>query len=966
MLNIAANGSSGYNLTNSLRFRSSASAYLSRTPSTPTNNKIWTYSFWVKRGIISTGPEFLISSLSDLNNYDRFWFTGSDVLEFDSFIASATSISLVTTQVFRDSSAWYHIVLAVDTTQATAANRVKLYINGNQITSFTTATYPAQNANTWIDSANIHNIGRFTTGNYYYDGYQTETNFIDGQALTPSSFGSTDATTGVWKPAKYTGTYGINGFYLPFTDNTGTSQNFILSSEDFSNATYWDKLSYPVTVTANSVTAPNGTTTADTLLGANGVLSLIFQSVATSITGTGALTASIYAKAGTGTEFTLNAYYSSDTEVNTTFNVSTGAVTSGSGTITSVGSGWYRCSIQIPARTGAGTSVLFRIWTNPRGDATNRSIYAWGAQINTGSTVSPYYPTTTAAQTSINNLGVDYSVATGGYNNWIPNNISVTAGTTYDSITDVPTLTSATVANYCTLNPLPYYGYNVLSQGNLRFTPMNSNWMRSFGTISVSSGKWYWEVTGNSSLEQMHGILLDTAVQYYAGATNWVGFASDGYGYYTAGTKWTSNSGVSYGASYTAGDVIGVALNLDAGTLIFYKNNVSQGTAFTGLSGNFVPAVSVTTNGGANSCDVNFGQQGFKYTPPSGYVALNTYNLPDSTIKQGNKYMDAVTYTGDGTNYRVISNINFSPDMVWSKTRSVSANHVLLDRLRGSFNLIYPNLTNAEGYGNSIIFDSGNTYEVMSDFCNTNTYTYVNWIWKANGSGVSNTNGSITSTVSANTTAGFSVVTYTGTGANATVGHGLGVAPKVVLVKKRSAASSWVMYHGSLAATQRMILETTAAVATDASVWNSTAPTSSVFSLGNDAGVNGSAATFVAYCWAEIAGFSKFGSYTGNGSTDGTFVYTGFKPKFILIKETSAADNWVIWDTTRNPYNSNDAQLSPNVSTAEGNAAITGNPIDILSNGFKQRTTGARTNGSGATYIYAAFAENPFKNSNAF
>jgi hypothetical protein len=241
--------------------------------------------------------------------------------------------------------------------------------------------------------------------------------------------------------------------------------------------------------------------------------------------------------------------------------------------------------------------------------------------------------------------------------------------------------------------------------------------------------------------------------------------------------------------------------------------------------------------------------------------------------------------------------------------------------------------------------------------------TYVAWQWQAGqGTSSSNTNGTITSTVSVNASAGFSVVTYTGTGANATVGHGLGVAPSWIIAKNRpSSADAWCIYHVGLTSAAFFIkLNATDAQASGVGVWNSTAPTSSVFSIGSSSGSNGSTNAMVAYCWTPIAGFSAFGSYTGNGSTDGPFVYTGFRPRWVLIKSSSAASQWILHDTARDTYNTTSATLFPNLSNAEA----ANNSFDILSNGFKIRVgSGESTNDSGQTYIYMAFAENPFKNS---
>jgi hypothetical protein len=937
--------STGYSLNNSLRFRASASAYLNRTFATPTSSTIWTWSAWVKRGgLTGTYRLFGASTTTYLT------FNSSDQLNLTLIGTSAAP----TTAVYRDPAAWYHIVY----TQNGSAQTI--YVNNTSVATGTTAA-------SIFNTAIAHQIGSANTSNYL-DGYLTEVNFVDGQALTPSSFGSTNTATGVWQPAQYTGTYGINGFYLPFKDNTGTSQNFILSSEDFSNATYWNNIVYPVTVTANSVTAPNGTTTADTLLGANGVLSLIFQVIPVATTGTGALTASIYAKAATGSEFTLNAYYESDVEQDTTFNLSTGVVVSGPGSITSVGNGWYRCSQQVPARVNAGANVQFRIWVNGRGSPTNQSLYFWGAQINTGSTVCPYFPSTPAARTSINNLGVDYSVATGGYNNWIPNNISVTAGTTYDSMTDVPTNTSATVANYATLNPLKSNSSTTtFSEANLKATfPSAGAGGTTLATFAVSSGKWYWEVTiggTDGATQPKIGVLSPTVLTETSSS---VDIATAGYAYSRNGTKWIVSVNSAYGSAFTTNDVIGFALDMNAGTLVCYLNNTSQGTLATGLSGLLSPAM---TGYNGITLFANFGQRPFSYTPPTGFVALNTYNLPDSTIKKGNTVMDATLYTGNGSTQTIANAASFQPDLVWVKGRSGATDHAWYDSVRGVQKQLESNTTTGETTettGLTAFGTSGFTVGALAQM-NTSAATYVGWQWQAGqGSTSSNTSGTITSTVSVNATAGFSIVTYTGTGANATVGHGLGVAPKIVIVKNRGSLN-WAVYHSNLTSAAYVLnLNQTTAETLSATVWNSTAPTSTVFSVGTAGVTNTSAATYVAYCWAEIAGFSKFGSYTGNGSTDGNFVYLGFRPKYILFKNTSIAEGWNVRDTSRDTYNASQYELYPNSSAAEGNASGRSPTtyLDILSNGFKLRSNNAELNNSTGTnvYIYAAFAENPFKN----
>ena len=335
-----------------------------------------------------------------------------------------------------------------------------------------------------------------------------------------------------------------------------------------------------------------------------------------------------------------------------------------------------------------------------------------------------------------------------------------------------------------------------------------------------------------------------------------------------------------------------------------------------------------------------------------------TFAVPDGRVA-----MNAVLRNGFGASGGSITSLNFQPDFIWEKSRNVVDNHVAVDSVRGTTKYLAENTTAAEGT-NANYFTSFNSngYTLGSADYGTST-TLVDWCWKAGGTAVSNTAGSITSSVSANTTAGFSVVTYTGTGANATVGHGLGVVPGMVIIKSRSVATSWIVYHSSIAPTAHLALNTTDAAYTDVA-FNNTAPTNSVFSIGPTGySVNNSAATYVAYCWAAVAGYSAFGSYTGNGSTDGPFIYTGFRPRWVLCKRTDAAESWCLQDSSRSPYNS----ANRNMLFAESAAAEYTDlaPTDILSNGFKPRNAGTGMNASGSTYIYAAFAESAFKFSNA-
>jgi hypothetical protein len=361
----------------------------------------------------------------------------------------------------------------------------------------------------------------------------------------------------------------------------------------------------------------------------------------------------------------------------------------------------------------------------------------------------------------------------------------------------------------------------------------------------------------------------------------------------------------------------------------------------------------------------NFGQRPFAYTAPSGYKALCTQNLPTPAIgatsaTQAGKYFNPVIYTGNGSS-RSITGLGFQPGFTWIKDRSAGFYHRLADAVRGAGKELYSNDTGAEttnsvnGYVTS--FDSDGFSLGTGIGVNQNGTTYVAWNWRANGAGSSNTAGSITSTVSANTTSGFSIVTYTGTGANATIGHGLGVAPRMIIVKRRNGADIWPVYHESIGNTQYLRLQGDNPAGTF-NVWQNTSPTSSVFYISTDSTVNTNTGTYVAYCFAEVAGYSRFGSYTGNGSTDGPFVFCGFRPKYVMYKNSTNSGSWIILDASRSTSNVASARLLANTSDAEADGT---HLVDFLSNGFKLRNSNTNGNESGSTHIFAAFAEFPQK-----
>ena len=403
----------------------------------------------------------------------------------------------------------------------------------------------------------------------------------------------------------------------------------------------------------------------------------------------------------------------------------------------------------------------------------------------------------------------------------------------------------------------------------------------------------------------------------------------------------TGNVALAYGASFTTGDIIGVALNADSGQLTFYKNGASQGVAYSGLtSGPYFPAFG--DNSATTNHVTNFGQRPFAYTAPSGYKALCTTNLSTPTIKKPSSYMDVVTYTGTGAS-NSISSLGFSPDLVWLKNRGGATSHALYDTVRGVQAQLSSDTTGSEVTSSTGLtaFGSNGFTIGTSSLVNTSGTQYVAWAWDEAP------------------IAGMDIVSYSGTGVARTVPHNLGVAPKFVIVKRRDTGSSpWMIWHNNLTSGTYYLSFSTAAEQSGPTRFTAS-PTSSAINVGTDSDLNASGGTYISYLFAEIEGFSKFGSYTGNGSADGPFVYCGFRPRWVMIKSVMTNTNWIIFDTARSTYNQINDHLGPNTSAAEN--FQTNESIDATSNGFKIRNINNDINYNTYTHIFAAFAEAPFK-----
>jgi len=800
----------GYQIERSLRFNSADSAYLNRTPGSATDRQKWTWSSWVKLGSLTINQMIFSAGATSGANVYAYWNTTNTLsIRFDQ---EASGNVGVTAAVNRDPSAWYHVVFALDTTQATAANRVKIYINGVQQDT-TGSTFPSQNFNTAMNNNVAHSIGRRGYDATSYASFLlSEIIHVDGQQLTPSSFGETDSATGVWKPKAYSGTYGTNGFYLKFADNSGTTST---------------------------------------------------------------------------------------------------------------------------------------------------------------------------------TLGKDSS---GNSNNWTPNNFSVTAGAGNDSLVDSPTAYGTDTGvggevrgNYCTLNALDRNSSGTLVNGNLDWSSGTTAHYGIRGTFQLPADKIYFEATVVSNCTASVAVSFGLATA--SNPLNAGGSSNTGaYQIYStsSSTMQSAGSGGTTSSALTAGQVLQCAYDGTTNSAWIGINNTyynfnfgtssvspSAGTnpTFSSLPTGLFPFAAAYSNG----LQFNFGQRAFAYTAPSGFKALCTTNLPTPTIgatstTQANDYFDINLWTGTGATNTITNSGSMQPDFVWIKSRTTANSHRLFDAVRGATKTLSSNDTAAEATeSDSLTSFNSNGFTLGADTSgggvNVSTRSYVGWQWNAGGSNATNTSGTITSTVRANTTSGFSIATYTGNGSGgATVGHGLGVSPAMIFTKSRSNSTNWMVWHQNLTANYAFEgLNTTGAETSGGSPSKYVRSVSSTLvTIGNDISVNQSASyTYVMYCFAAVAGYSAFGSYTGNGSTDGPFVYTGFRPRYVMVKRKDSTGWWYPFDTARNTYNVTNSIIELNGALAE----TTGSnyAIDVLSNGFKLRSTHIDVNTSGGTYIYACFAENPFK-----
>jgi hypothetical protein len=527
-----------------------------------------------------------------------------------------------------------------------------------------------------------------------------------------------------------------------------------------------------------------------------------------------------------------------------------------------------------------------------------------------------------------------------------------------DQLSDTPTDDADLgIGNFATLNPNDNGG-GTLSQGNRYFSSGSDKSIRA--TMSGTE-KYQIEFFGYNEL--MFGLASAacalTGGNHYSDANSFMYYGYNGNKVNTTFTSYGS-------ASTTDSTYVGMTYDPSNGDLRFYLNGTDQGTAFTmDTSVEWYPYIFL---GALNQYGLmNFGQTAFEY-PISGFTPLATQNFPAPTIADPSLHFNTVLYTGTGAT-QAITGVGFQPDFVWIKSRTSTYYHRLQDSVRGATKEIYSNASSAEVTDATTLssFDSdGFTVETQAGY-NASLEPYVAWCWKAGGTAVTNTDGSITSSVSVNTEAGFSIVKWTQTNANGTIGHGLSQQPELMHVKSLGSGDnwrSWTAYNGS--SHTGSLNENGVFGAPHSSTWNSGQPGASTFPVGTDTATNGGAGSAVAYLWHSVEGFSKFGSYTGNGSADGPFIYTGFRPAFVLTRRvTVSAGSWAIMDNKRNPYNPVNTILFPDLTNAD-EGPYSYYDIDFVANGFKIRTSNSQYNVSGSVYIFAAYAESPFQGDDGY
>ena len=1041
--------------TKSLRFNDGGSPELSKTwASNETDSNHFTVSFWVKRCTVSSGIHTMLQCDTAGGQSTQITFQADDTMYIGLAHSGTGQRRMLTNQVFRDVSTWYHILLAYDSENATNNLKARLYVNGTEVTSFGTderSSIGGDEVHGIMDNGATNTIGfrdHSGTSKNFLDGYLCDFNCIDGQTLTPSAF--TETKQGVCIPKEYTGSYGNNGFHLNFgQDLTGGSINTVAGG----NITHSDSSSFDIgasddfTIEFFFLSQDLGTGVgsddygnfmgeyatagphfsigydfrseqdiyfytgngaafywqlADNTMKENEWNHLAFQRDGTTLrawaNGTRMTT---IADAASNTGYTLSD--GKATDFNKAYDLSEfniGDHNNGqrahTGWISNVrlvvgdGNNVYADSdsnITVPTSTltaVTGTKLLSCTNATLGDDISDENNDA----SNNGAVISKLSP-----------FGTNFWQDSSGNNH----DFNFRGLNYYDVVTDNPE------NNFPVLNPLRTNRQTeVYSEGNLRFaSSQTSTNPGTTSTFAVSSGKWYWEVyiKAQGNVSNSVGIM---DVAYGLEGDNVAGYNSSSgmYSYEADGNERSGNSDTSYGNTWDTGDIISVGLDMDNGNVYFYKNGTIQnsGTALQGSlnttgSGTY-SAYSLVYNNGDQI--YNFGQnptfnnekssQGntdgngrgdFQYSVPSGYLALCAANLSDSSYAtigptaatQPDDHFDIVTWTGNGTSQN-ITTANFAADLVWTKTRSGGSDgvdHKIIDSVRGDTVTLESSSQDAETTDSGSVSSITSSGFTVGDYAgvNANTRGYIAWLWKGGTtSGIDTTGSDVTeSGFSFNQTAGFSIVAYTGNKTDQQgVSHGLGVKPDWVVIKNRDEGSTqWVNAFPQQMSNDYMYYDSQAKSADSGNVFWFT-PTTTTVEISDHDEVNKNSIKYIMYSWANIEGYQKVGTYEGNANDNGPFIYTGFRPRFVWVKNIDATESggasWIVYDTTRSPFNVMDDRLFFNATN--DNATNANYYIDFLSNGFKIRDGSSNYGYNNSnTYLYYAVAEQPFKYTNA-
>jgi len=924
-------GKKAYEVERSLRFNGADGPYLEHTPSSHSNKRKMTFSFWFKRAVNTNFVSIFRAYGNSSNRHSLDFVSGGQIRLWGNYNGSV-AMTVQTTQVFRDFSAWYHFVLVLDTEQGTASNRVKMYVNGVQITDFATASYPSQNFDFAFNDQNAETqigVPSDTQCNFYIAEFQE----IDGLALDPSYFGETDPVTGQWNPKKYTGSYGTNGFYLNFSDNSGTTAT-TLGKDSSGNGNNFTPNNFSVAagVGNDSVTdtPTNNFATLNplALVGtggtfANGNLDFVADANYATKTGTFSVkTGKWYWEifigtygAGQGHGIVHGTNPANNTYIGYDTNGNLFGICSFGGSI-----GYLHGAVPDGATNGAtisaGNSALSGFTTN--------DVLGFAVDIPNG-TLAFY-----------KNGTLEYTQSGIGSNEWFP---AVSSYGTNSLLTINFGQLTATSTTYADANGHGNFKYSVPS-GFLAMCSANlpdptiklpnkhfdTKLFTGNGSNQTISGlnfapDWVWIKNRNSSSQRSHiltdrvrgatkSLLLPETDAETTQAQDLSAFTSDGFsvGNYERVNEnskdlvaWNWNAGDTDGKTYT------VKVHDFSGNnrYIFDDFQTQAVTLDLVEGGTYIFNIDDSSN------------------------ASHPFSI--GTAANGTVYTSGITYFLDGVSKTYSE---YTSGFSAASTRRL---HITVP---ASAPVLYYWCSVHSGMGGQV---------------NTNSTL-----------GSSNFDGTLQSTVKVNATAGFSIVSYTvGNFSGMTMGHGLGVSPVIAISKKRSGTSDWSVQfvNPSDNSTDYMFLNKT-----DAKGDTSTYFTSTTVKDGFGTGSNGD--TIIQYVFSEVAGYSKLGSYTGNGSSDGPFVFTGFRPAWIMTKRIDGgSQNWVIHDVKRDPHNVANKKLAPNSSFQENNASYIGSSsqdtIDILSIGFKMRSSNNHTNISGGTFIYLAFAEAPFKNARA-